>query len=269
MEPLRAFHNKKSVKAKYLKRVRAHKKADSIVQGYGYWQDGKGCAVGCTIEGSDHSRYETELGIPEWLAYVEDKLFEGMSQKKARVWPAKFLSAIPVGADLEPVKNKFTVLLLEHALGSLDKVKYDDTKFPDVKAAIAGSKSAVLEMIRCKREGLDESAAWSAAWSAAESAAWSAASAASAARSAAESAAWSAARSAARSAAWSAARSAAESAASAARSAAWSAAESAASAARSAAWSAASAASAARSAAESAAYDYYSEELLVFLRKAK
>lgn len=45
--PLLVFHGKPAVKAKYLKRVRAHAKADEIVSGR-YWENGKGCAVGCT-----------------------------------------------------------------------------------------------------------------------------------------------------------------------------------------------------------------------------
>ena len=62
-KPLLAFHNKQSVKDKYLKRVKAHYEADQIIHGI-YWENGKGCAVGCTIEGSDHSKYETVIGNP-------------------------------------------------------------------------------------------------------------------------------------------------------------------------------------------------------------
>ena len=61
---LRAFHNDPKIKAKYVARVLEHQRLDHIVKGI-YWEKGKGCAVGCTIEGSDHSKYETELGIPK------------------------------------------------------------------------------------------------------------------------------------------------------------------------------------------------------------
>jgi hypothetical protein len=73
--------------------------ADNLVRGIG-WENGKGCAVGCTLEDYKHSRYETELGIPEWLAGVEDTLFEGMSVEKSKTWPEMFLSSIKVGDDL-------------------------------------------------------------------------------------------------------------------------------------------------------------------------
>lgn len=57
---MQAFKNKESIKIKYLNRVKMHAEADRIEKGH-YWENGKGCAVGCTIEGSDHSKYETLL----------------------------------------------------------------------------------------------------------------------------------------------------------------------------------------------------------------
>lgn len=69
MSNLIAFHGKASVKKTYLARVKKHEKADEIIKGI-YWQGGKGCAVGCTIQGDDHGRYETELGIPRIIAAV-------------------------------------------------------------------------------------------------------------------------------------------------------------------------------------------------------
>lgn len=83
MTTLIAFHGKKEIKDKYVAKLLAHEKADEIKKGY-YWENGKGCAVGCTIEGSDHSKYETELGLPEWLARLEDTIFEAWSARSAR-----------------------------------------------------------------------------------------------------------------------------------------------------------------------------------------
>lgn len=37
----------------YLDRAAAHRKDDEIVQGYGYWKSGKGCAVGCLAHRDD------------------------------------------------------------------------------------------------------------------------------------------------------------------------------------------------------------------------
>ena len=65
---MRAFHNNPAIKEKYLARVRAHAAADEIIKGQ-YWQNGRGCAVGCTIHSSSHKAYEDELGIPRFLIY--------------------------------------------------------------------------------------------------------------------------------------------------------------------------------------------------------
>jgi hypothetical protein len=108
---MKAFHNDPSVKEKYLVRVREHRAADEIVTGQ-YWRNGRGCAVGCTIHGDDHKAYESELGIPEVLARLEDTMFEGMPIADSKLWPERFLSAIQVGADLSMVWPKFAVWLL-------------------------------------------------------------------------------------------------------------------------------------------------------------
>jgi hypothetical protein len=109
---LLAFHGKQEIKDKYVARVKAHAKADEIIKG-AYWEEGKGCAVGCTIHSGSHEAYEEELGIPMILARLEDRIFEGMSNDKAMKFPLKFLSAIKVGADLSQVWNKFAIWLLK------------------------------------------------------------------------------------------------------------------------------------------------------------
>lgn len=181
MSDLKAFHNDPAIKTKYIARVNAHIKADNLIRGIG-WENGRGCAVGCTLESYNHAAYENELGIPEWLARLEDTLFEGMSKEKSKAWPKVFLQSINIGADLEKAKNPFLIFILENCIKSMDACVYDKKKNPDVAKSVEGSKKAVLEMIRCKREGLDEEAArsargaYTAAW-AANVTAWAARSA--------------------------------------------------------------------------------------------
>ena len=107
-----AFHGDLAIKDKYLARVRAHREADEIVQGYDYWADGKGCAIGCTLHSGNHAAYETELGIPRAIARLEDGIFEGLEVGLARQWPERFLAAITPGADLSRVLPQFFVWLL-------------------------------------------------------------------------------------------------------------------------------------------------------------
>jgi len=109
-----AFLNSNDVKEKYLDRINAHAKADEIIKGQ-YWEDGRGCAVGCTIHGSNHAAYETEIGVPEWLARLEDKIFEGLPLEKAKTFPVQFLEAINVGADLNSIKMPMLVFMVEQA----------------------------------------------------------------------------------------------------------------------------------------------------------
>ncbi len=103
-KPLLAFHGDMKIKKKYLARVRAHRKADEIVSGK-YWENGKGCAVGCTIHGSSHKAYEDEIGHPQILARLEDRLFEAIykfNPKLAKAWPEAIPSRPPNPAPIWP-----------------------------------------------------------------------------------------------------------------------------------------------------------------------
>jgi hypothetical protein len=265
---LQAFHNDQTIKDKYIARVEAHEKADRIVRGTG-WDGERGGAVGCTLENYDPSRYPVELGIPEWLARVEDTLFEGMSAKKASTWPRLFLSAITPGDNLERIKAPFLIMVLESTLTA-----FDHDKFPDVKSAVDGS------IALWKRDDIG-SAAWTTAAEAAVRAAWAASRAAvraaeaasrAAVRATAEPASWASwaaeAASRAAEAASRAAEAAAEAAAEPASRASW-AAWAAVRASAEAAWAAAEAAAWAEAEAWAAKYDYFAEELLKMLSPAQ
>jgi hypothetical protein len=187
-----SFHNDPKVKEKYLKRVRRHRLADEIVKGH-YWENGKGCAVGCTLHSGNHSAYEAELGIPVWLAHLEDALFESMPCDSAVLWPERFLAAIPVGVDLRPAWPHFCIWLMDFVEPYM------------LDASISRTvKDLHIQVVQGQTpQEADWAAARAAAWAAAGSAAWAAA------KAAARSAAWAAAGSAAGSAAWSTARAAA------------------------------------------------------------
>lgn len=113
---MKAFHSDPKIKDYYLQRVRSHAAADEIAKGQyvGKGKNGKPqmCAVGCTIHGSDHSAYERELGIPQILARLEDRIFENLPEDLMKTWPDRFLSAITVGTDLSKVWPKFAIFLL-------------------------------------------------------------------------------------------------------------------------------------------------------------
>jgi len=89
---MQAFHNDEKIKQKYLNRVADHRKADELVKG-STGSNGKGCAVWCTLNKYNHKAYEKELGIPEWLARVEDLLFEQLPDNRSQKWPEQFLKS--------------------------------------------------------------------------------------------------------------------------------------------------------------------------------
>jgi len=122
---LLSFHNDSKVKEKYVARLKAHAKADEFIKRK-YWENGKGCAVGCTVHSNNHAAYETELGIPEWLARLEDKLFEGLDKEDAKTFAIDFLASIPIGVDLRPVKWKFRVFILNENIERVLSLKMDE-----------------------------------------------------------------------------------------------------------------------------------------------
>ena len=107
-EKLLAFNGDTKIKEKYIARVKAHQEADEIIKGT-YWENGKGCAVGCTIHGNKHDDYETELGISWRIALLEDSLFEKLPNELAKKFPLEFLESIPVGCDTDLVFKKFII----------------------------------------------------------------------------------------------------------------------------------------------------------------
>src|ERR1700737_1043268 len=174
-----AFVNTAFTKPAILKRLRAHAKADEIEKGH-YWDGGKGCAIGCTIHGSSHAKYEPAFGVPQMLALLEDTIFEGLPNGAATAGPIEFIPAIQPGADLSLVGWKFLHWLLT------DEKVNPGINHPLVRDAVKACADVLTPLT--KSEEVDRSALRSAAASA-----WSAAASA---ESAAEGA-WSASRSAA------------------------------------------------------------------------
>lgn len=123
--PIISFHGKQEIKDKYIARLEAHYKADEIVQGT-TWENGKGCAVGCTLHSYKHDAYETELGIVWPLAMLEDGLFEKLRTKDAKEFPLQFLKAIPVGIDTNIPFKKFIIWSLTDEKDGLIHVVKDE-----------------------------------------------------------------------------------------------------------------------------------------------
>lgn len=148
---MQAFHNDPKIKQKYVDRVLEHMRLDHLVKGVGWESNGevKGCAIGCTLEKYEHKAYEYELGIPIWLAYLEDKLFEGMSWQDAKDWPYKFLDAINVGADLEQIKIPCLIIVCESVLENVEGDKHAKQR-KAIENVITELKRKVLDKDKLK-----------------------------------------------------------------------------------------------------------------------
>jgi hypothetical protein len=132
--------------------MKKHISADELIRGTGF-KNGRGCAVGCTLDSYDHSRYPIELGIPLWIAFLEDRLFENMSEEKSKTFPLLFLKSIPTGVDLDQVKAPFLIFVLESTLAH-----FDHEKFPDCKEEI----DRVIDLYKSCETDLEKfkAAAW-------------------------------------------------------------------------------------------------------------
>ncbi len=130
---MKAFTNTPITKEKFIQHLKKHQEMDAFEKGhYGQGfemgdEKFKGCAVGCSLRSvalelgieistKDHSLYEKYLGIPRWLAHVEDKVFEDLPLEKSKNWPLEFAKAVKVGADLDKVKVPFLIFVLESCL---------------------------------------------------------------------------------------------------------------------------------------------------------
>jgi len=116
-------------KEAFIAELEHHKAQDSYVKGI-YWEEGKGCAVGCAIESinkltkqslnhSSHIELERAGICPEWLARLQDTIFEGLTEAQAKEWPLEFARAINVGSDLNKVKLPFICYVLKQNISTM------------------------------------------------------------------------------------------------------------------------------------------------------
>jgi len=156
---MQAYHNDPMIKENLIKQLQAHYDADEIIKGV-YWKDGKGCSIGCAIHSDDHKLYEERFNIPEWLAKLQDSIFEGLPNDKAKEWPILFSKSINLGSNLENIKIPFLIFVVESVI---DKFNHDE--FPDVKKAIDNVLHILKNNPNDKNAVRDADSAW-AAWAA-------------------------------------------------------------------------------------------------------
>ncbi len=116
---MQTYLNDPQLKMAFLTEITKHEDADAFIKGsYGQMNGTfKGCAIGCSLHSlnilqgkvgkaraertGDHERYEAELGLPTWFAYLEDHIFETLPNDLATTWPRRLAEAIPVGGVVD------------------------------------------------------------------------------------------------------------------------------------------------------------------------
>jgi len=195
---MKAYLDEPELKVFVVEQLEIHKKMDDFIK-QTYWIDGRGCAVGCTLESvakrngkwkkgidhEDHALYESELGIPKQLAHLQDAIFEGLPDPDYKKWPLQFAKAIKPGVDLSGVWPKFVVKLLTDPDGPI---------WPSVQGKKHHQQlEAVKQVANLYQNGMPDTEAADAAAEAAEAAKVASWAARAAARAAARVAAWAAA----------------------------------------------------------------------------
>ena len=180
-------------KEEFVNETKRHQRLDHFING-SYSNGVKGCAVGCAIKSinrlkktsintADHSALEEHGICPEWLARVQDVIFEGVYLERSKKWPVEFAEAINTGADLNKIKIPFIVYLLKCNIEGQKRLLLTSNNKPlhqlviDINnqmiiAQESGSDILISEA-RSSAESAIRSAAWSTrllAWSSAESA---------------------------------------------------------------------------------------------------
>lgn len=166
---MKAYQNK-ITKAEFVAEMKRHQEADSFMRGTyvsnrAHRGKFRGCAVGCGIESinrtkglkifySDHEGLAEALGIPVWVAHLQDKIFENISFERHKSWPVEFAEAIQEGTDLNQIEVPLKIFILEDVL-----------KVFDGKDDEWGCKRAVEKMIEALRYG-DKHKIAEAAWAA-------------------------------------------------------------------------------------------------------
>jgi hypothetical protein len=141
--PLRAWRGRQS-RDVVLATARAHLAADLLAHGAtgNVLAGERGCSVACTVGTYDHSRYPAELGLPEWLAYLQDTIYERLPRDDRGLdvaWTIDLLSAIPEGAEVDLALRPILARIL------------DEVALPAVTVDRWGVRDAIGDVIAALR----------------------------------------------------------------------------------------------------------------------
>ena len=173
---MQAYHNEPALKVSVVAQMRGHIARDELIHGK-YWENGKGCAVGCVAHDSEypHQTMSEFIGVPVQLAQLLDGLFEALPNGEAKALPMRFLEAIRPGADLSRIWPQFAHWLLadpEVGILALPDLVADVRAPTEIIARLKGAEGRRELSAEERAEG--DKAAWAAGAARAARAAWAA-----------------------------------------------------------------------------------------------
>ena len=148
-----AFHNDPALAAMVRAQVDAHTAADEIVQGR-YWENGKGCFIGCLAHSDSIDQVENLTGFLPMLTRIAENIFEGLDNATAKGFPQAVIAAPRVGADLSLVPWQFLHWCVADALR-----QYAD---PATQAACAPAVQVLADKVQGQPTVAADAAAYAA-----------------------------------------------------------------------------------------------------------
>ncbi|MFA6232278.1 MAG: hypothetical protein WC617_19220 [Rhodanobacter sp.] len=120
---LRAYQGDTTKKQALLARLRVLAEQESLATRPLFW-DGTGGSIVCSaLHGDELDRWESELGLPKWLALCVDGIANWMLDPRAGLAAGiGLLEAVPVGEDVSLVGNHFLIHLLDDPTDGLSSV---------------------------------------------------------------------------------------------------------------------------------------------------
>ena len=114
---MKAFTDCEVSRDQLLASLQAHAEADRIIKG-SYWEDGKGCAVGCAIhdfrpgQEGEHALFPELFGVSRRFAHLIDGMFESLPNGRAQEWPGQVMSSVKQGTDTDRAVDEWLFWLL-------------------------------------------------------------------------------------------------------------------------------------------------------------
>jgi hypothetical protein len=120
-----AYHGNETFRQQMIDAAAEHMRLDHYISGtYGESGSPYACSVGCSVRSvnkllgkrmqtDSHAGLAKELGVPEFITRLQDRIFEGLPSGLRPAWTGRLFAAIRPGVDLSPVLPLFLLRALD------------------------------------------------------------------------------------------------------------------------------------------------------------